>query len=184
MRSRKDFGAVVPPRSGDDLDAMALRVREVLGLKEEAFFPILEVYDLLHELIPGAAYEVLPMEAMGDNHGLTLVRRKLIQIREDVFEDACRHDGRGRFTMCHEMGHLLLHREGVALQRSQERPPLYKSSEWQSDRFSGSLLMPLNLLSPGENPASLMEKFGVSLMAAEVRMSQIDKKKGAAKQAS
>lgn len=184
IKARNDFGVVVPPRSGDDIESTALDLRKVIGLKETPYFPIVPLYDLLHVLVPGASYDVLPKGEMGNNYGLTRVRKKVILIREDVFEDACRGDGRGRFTMCHELGHLLLHRGGLALQRAQAKPPMYMSSEWQSDRFAGALLMPSNLLSLGDTPADLMWRFGVSFQAASVRISQFEKMKGVMKQAS
>ncbi len=186
MTTRKDFGAVVPPRSAADIESVANGLRRALQLESVPFFPIVALYDLLHELVPGASYEVLEKHEMGNNHGLTLMRNKLIRIREDVFDSACRGDGFGRFTMCHELGHLLLHQGGVTLQRANAKPPIYMSSEWQGDRFAGALLMPKNLVSPEAEPHELIDEFGVSYSAANVRLQQLSaqKTKGATKQAS
>lgn len=184
--TRKDFGVVVPPRSGNDIESIANGLRKALELEQTPHFPVVELYDLLHELIPGAFYGVYSKQEMGHNHGLTLLKKKEIRIREDVFAAACSGDGFGRFTMCHELGHLILHRGVVALQRANANPPLYMSSEWQSDRFAGALLMPAHLVTEGAHPNELMEIFGVSYTAADVRLRQLgDKKtKGVMKQAS
>lgn len=184
--TRRDFGVVVPARSANDIESIASGLRKALEMKTNPFFPIVELYDLLHVLVPGAFYNVCPRTEMNDNHGLTLLRTKEIRIREDVFAAACHGDGFGRFTMCHELGHLLMHRGGVALQRARANPPLYMSSEWQSDRFAGALLMPANLVSLGAEPEELMDEFGVSYTAAKVRLSQVEgqKTKGATKQPS
>lgn len=186
LKQRKDYGVVVPPRSAKDIEAIANGVRTAVGLQFQPFFPIVAIYDLIHELIPGASYDVRTTDEMEDNHGLTRLKKKEIQIREDVFKAACLGDGFGRFTLCHELGHLLLHRGGVALQRARADPPLYMSSEWQSDRFAGSLLMPTSLIPETSTVELLMEMFGVSRSAAQVRLSQINqqKTKGAMKQAS
>lgn len=176
-KTRTDFGVVVPPRSGNDIETIARDLRKGLGLSDEPYFPIIELYDLLHVLIQGAYYEVKPKSDMGNNHGLTLIKKKVIYIRDDVFDAACRGDGFGRFTMCHELGHLLLHRGGIALQRASARPPLYMSSEWQSDRFAGALLMPDNCMTYESTPSDVMQRFGVSYSAAMVRMQQIGPRK-------
>jgi hypothetical protein len=175
-KTRKDFGAVVPARSGRDIESIALGVRTAMGLSEAPYFPIVWFYDLLHKLIPGAYYDIRPREEMGDNHGLTHVRRKEIQIRQDVFEAACRDDGFGRFTMCHELGHLLMHRGGL-LQRGPAKPPIYMSSEWQSDYFAGALLMPSHLVDPAASPQQIARGFCTSVSAAEVRLNQVNQQK-------
>lgn len=177
IRTRRDFGVVVPARSANDIESVALGLRKAMELEHEAFFPIVELYDLLHILVPGAYYGVHTKEEMGDNHGLTRLKKKEIQIREDVFSAACRGDGFGRFTMCHELGHLLMHYGGVSLQRARVNPPIYMSSEWQSDRFAGALLMPAHLVDPDAGPHALMDRFGVTYTAAEVRLSQLDAQK-------
>lgn len=176
-RIRKEFGAVVPPRSALSIENVAMDVRRATETDQESYFPIVALYDILHQLVPGASYDVRPMEEMGDNHGLTLLRRKEIRIREDVFEGACRGEGFGRFTMCHELGHLLLH-DGVTLQRAASNPPIFMSSEWQGDMFAGAVLMPANLVRLDATPRELMQEFGVTRSAAEVRLSQLRKRNG------
>lgn len=177
-KTRKDFGVVVPPRSTADIESVALSLRDALNLSQTAFFPVVELYDMLHLLISGASYSIGTKSDMRDNHGLTLTKSKEIIIREDVFEKACDGDGFGRFTMCHELGHLMLHSGGVALQRAQANPPLYMSSEWQSDRFASALLMPYNLITNANGGVhEVMERFGVSYTAANVRIAQYESNK-------
>src|SRR5574337_186702 len=134
-RRRTDFGAIVPARSRANLEDAAGAVRSVTEMMDQPFFPIVELYEFLDVFSPGAYYEVRTVDEMGDDHGLTLLTRKVIRLREDVYEAACAGDGFGRFTMCHELGHLLLH-DGVALKRGVREPPIYMSSEWQSDTFA------------------------------------------------
>ncbi|RTL35397.1 MAG: ImmA/IrrE family metallo-endopeptidase [Rhodocyclaceae bacterium] len=175
-RGRQEFGAVVPPRSAASIELEASVLREMTETSEQTFFPIVQLYDALHELVPGASYDVLGHGEMGDNHGLTLLTKKEIRIREDVFEAACKDDGFGRFTMCHELGHLLLH-EGVGLQRSAGEMPIYMSSEWQADMFAGALLMPETLVDLEASPDELMGIFGVSRSAAHVRLKLLKQRK-------
>jgi Zn-dependent peptidase ImmA (M78 family) len=176
-KTRKEFGAVVPPRSAANIEQLALAFRKATETDDDAYLPIVGLYDLLHILVPGASYDVRTKDEMGDNHGLTLLRRKEIWIREDVFHAACRGEGMGRFTLCHELGHLLMH-DGVTLQRAVKQAPIYMSSEWQSDMFAGAVLMPDSMIAMPATVADLMSRFGVSRSAAEVRLSQLRKRNG------
>lgn len=173
---RKEFGAVVPPRSAASIELAAQGLRQATETNQSEFFPIVPLYDLLHELVDGASYDVRDHDEMGDNFGLTLLQKKEILIRSDVFEAACRGDGFGRFTMCHELGHLLLH-DGVVLQRSYGESPIYTSSEWQADMFAGALLMPVSMVDLEASPEALMKAFGVSRSAAQVRLKQLNQRK-------
>lgn len=67
-------------------------------------------------------------------------------IREDVYEawndpNDPMH-GRARFTLAHELGHLVLH-EGPALHRQTAmiKHKVFEDSEWQADYFA-EFLMP------------------------------------------
>ena len=50
--------------------------------------------------------------------GLAFPAQKKIDIREDVYKAACQGEGRARFSIMDEMGHLILHNSNkVALCR-------------------------------------------------------------------
>ncbi|MBV5337480.1 MAG: ImmA/IrrE family metallo-endopeptidase, partial [Deltaproteobacteria bacterium] len=91
------------------------------------------------------------------------------------YEGACAGEGRDRFTMCHELGHLLMHR-GVALSRiDPDNPPkIYRNSEWQADTFASYLMMPKDLIADSSYHRVTAE-FGVSLEAAWARRDDMKK---------
>jgi Zn-dependent peptidase ImmA (M78 family) len=66
--------------------------------------------------------------------------------------------------MCHELGHLMMHR-GVALSRiDPDAPPkIFCNSEWQADIFASYLLMPPELIGRFRNVAEVMDAFGAAL---------------------
>lgn len=169
FRTRTD-GIVVPARKKTDIAANADLLRSVLGLEHRPYFPVVEVYEALDLLYPDARFEVWEMHEMGADHGRTYPDRNLILIREDVYERAARGEGRDRFTMCHELGHLMMHR-GVALSRIDPRnpPPIYRNSEWQADTFASYLMMPTTLLAKSNSTGQTMSEFGVSFEAAWAR---------------
>jgi hypothetical protein len=166
-------GIVVPARSKADIAGVANLVRKLFGVDQRAFFPVMEVYELLDLLYEDASFEPLGMHEMGEDHGRTYPDRNLIHLREDVYERAGDDHPRDRFTMCHELGHLMLHRN-VALSRIDpfKPPKIFRNSEWQADTFASHLLMPQDLLDRYRSVESVMEAFGVSSQAAAARLSK------------
>lgn len=171
--TRKD-GIVVPARSKANIAENALLVRKFLGLEKHSRFPIVEVYEALELLHPGTSFEVWEPHELGEDHGRTYPDRNLIIIREDVYERACSGEPRDRFTMCHELGHLMMHRN-VSLSRIDPRnpPKIYRNSEWQADTFASHLLMPSHLLNQHRSVDSVIRTFGVSFEAAVARRGEL-----------
>lgn len=173
QKTRTD-GIVVPPRSKENIAMNAALLRKHLQLENKLYFPVDKVYEALNLLYEGADFEVLPEEEMGDDHGRTYPDKNLIYIREDVYERACEGIGRDRFTMCHELGHLMMHRR-VALSRIDPRnpPKIYRNSEWQADTFASYLMMPPSLVAQCGSVFAMQEEFGVSFEAAWVRRGEL-----------
>ena len=167
-------GIVVPARSKDNIAANASLMRKFLELEDVPYFPVVDVYEVLDLMYEGASFEVREMHEMGDDHGRTYPDRNLIYIREDVYERANDGAPRDRFTMCHELGHLMMHR-GVALSRIDPRQPpkIFRNSEWQADTFASFLLMPRKLLQNYSSVMSVAAAFGVSFEAATVRRGEL-----------
>jgi len=159
----------VPPLRRDVIMGLTEELRAVLQINTP-FFPILEVVEFaLPTLMPDFSLEVREMSEMGDNHGLTYVDRTEILVRVDVYEGVEQRKGRDRFTLAHELGHLVLHNNpGYARNaRKTEDIPPYRSSEWQANTFAGSLLMPLDFLRTATSLQEVAEVCGVSFDAAE-----------------
>jgi Zn-dependent peptidase ImmA (M78 family) len=150
-------------------------MRKFLRLENTPYFPVVHVYEALDLLYEGARFEVLEMHEMGGDHGRTYPDQNLIYIRADVYERACAGEGRDRFTMCHELGHLMMHR-GVALSRiDPDNPPkIFRNSEWQADTFASFLMMPADLLANSSMHAAPTD-FGVSFEAASARRADMKK---------
>jgi hypothetical protein len=177
LRKPRTEGTVVRPRSKENIAANARAVRQFLKLEARPYFPVPEVYEALELLFDGARFEVWDEVDMGDDHGRTYPDRRLIRIRNDVYERACNGEARDRFTMCHELGHLVMHR-GIALARIDpaQPPKIYCNSEWQADTFASYLMMPPELISGYESVSELVDVFGVSWEAAWVRRDELKTK--------
>lgn len=163
-------GIRVPPRSAESIRGVALFVRQMFGMAERKVdvLRLLEVE--LHKI--NITYEVCDSADMGQDHGLTYPDRGVIQIREDVYLGARGGNPRDRFTICHEVGHLALH-PGVSFARAHTEPRIwkpYEDSEWQADTFAAEFMMPIqDVLVCCRDVTDVMDKFGVSHEAAEIR---------------
>lgn len=170
MKTRIE-GSVVSPRSIKAIAREASLVRGLFGLENKKFFPIVKIYEMLYLLLPNADFDVWEEDEMGDDHGKTFPNKNLICLRNDVYVGADNGEARDRFTMCHELGHLIMHREIAFSRIDPSSPPkIYQNSEWQADVFASHLLMPGNLLCNYSDISKVMTDFGVSFDAAKVRM--------------
>ncbi len=175
MTNSRKSGVQVPPLSTTHIAHVANTLRNLL-VPDQKYFPIVKIYEILDSILAGAHFEIRGKVEMGDDHGRTYPDRGAIWIREDVYEGARKDNPRDRFTMCHELGHLILHR-GISFARvDPENPPkIFMNSEWQADVFASHLLMPAALLPlPGQTTFSTIgdvaREFGVSYEAARVRL--------------
>lgn len=162
----------VPPKRRRDLITTAEELRAGLRI-DTPYFPILEVIEFgLPSIWPEFTFSLGEMDEMGDDHGLTFPDDHEIRLRADVYEGVREGKGRDRFTLAHELGHLLLH-SGVAMARNMraasEVPP-YRSSEWQANSFAGALLVPISAAKQARTAQSVAELCGVTLQAAEVQL--------------
>lgn len=182
VTTRKE-GVVVPPLSEAKIAASASAVRCGVQMQDVAYFPIVQLYEMLWIFDPAARFQVIEDAAMGDDDARTYPDLSLILLRETVYEGAARGEHRARFTMCHELGHLGLHR-GVSFGRINPvaPPKIFQNSEWQADVFASHLLMPAHLLQGYDRIEDVMATFGVSWAAAETRLRKM--KQGVTKLAS
>lgn len=166
----------VPPMGREPIRQYVHNLHRLIQLKGPPFPVVSFAEKLLRELIPGYEFEVCDAQEMGDNHGLTFPDARLIKIRGDVYDGACNGSGRDRFTIAHEVGHLLLH-QGMAFARRVERNsiPAYRSSEWQADCFAGELLVPSWWVNPRTTVFDVAEQCGVSIDAALYQLQKTKK---------
>lgn len=161
----------VSPMSRFKLMELATGLRTALRI-EQPYFPILQVVELVLPRIEGfeeVCLTIGEMEEMGDDHGLTFPDNREIRLRRDVYDGVYNRKGRDRFTLAHELGHLLLHSNpGYArtLRESSSVKP-YKSSEWQANTFAASLLMPIEFLQRTQNALEIVEACGVTIEAVQ-----------------
>ena len=172
---------IAAPLSRKDIRDCARAVRILVGRENEPFFDMVHFLDIdLPKFDPEFSLVIDDKETLGECHGLTYPDRNEIHIREDVYERADNGSGRDRFTMAHELFHLLQHgKENISYARVTPGVEIetYRSPEWQSNAFGGELLMPAELI-VGMSVEEIMEKCVVSKSAAEYQLSVAQKSLG------
>lgn len=165
----------VPPLSTEKITARADFLRKTLAVETDRF-PLIEVVEYWFPALWEAfSLQVREKSEMGSAHGLTFPETAEIWLREDVYEGFLADQPRDRFTVAHEVGHLLLH-NGVGLARSMRKPSelkAYENSEWQANTFAGALLIPTATAQCLRNELELADACNVSVDAARVRLASL-----------
>lgn len=162
----------VEPLSRNNIRNITWKLREQFGLQKIMYFPVLPFIEwVLPEF--GMDYDVVSPGELGDAYGLTHTRKGIMKIREDVYLGAAEGHARDRFTLCHELGHFLLHTpDRVSFARG--NVPAYMEPEWQANVFAGELMAPYQLVK-NMNPYEISKRCGMSLTAAEIQYSEYHK---------
>jgi len=154
------------------LRALALKIRELSDNSDELYFQIVRFMEhKMPLLFPGFHHEIMPMDYFPSNiHAETDIEKRVIRIREDVYNGAICRVGRDRMTIAHEVGHyILLVAKGLKLYRSFAGAKIeaFRDPEWQAKAFAGELLCPFNLIK-GMAPPQIALACGVSEDAARL----------------
>ena len=165
----------VPPMSKDNIKDIVNKFRETIGFSDELYFPIVYFLEYcLQDL--GYRMEIVEDHELNEAYAITYPNEKLLKIRESVYVGAVKENPRDRFTLAHELGHIILHpieRVGdLKLARINDSIPIYRNPEWQANTFAGELLAPSRLIT-GMDEKEISEKCKISLQAAKIRKSDV-----------
>ena len=161
------------PLSRKDIRNITNRIRKLVGLSEQFYFPIVHfIEQIMPQIFNGFYCEIVDILEMPGRYAEALPQLNLMRIREDVYHNALADIGRDRFTLAHEVGHFIMHGEGrVALARVDEQSiPAYRKPEWQANAFAGELLIPAHLVGD-KSETTIAELCKVSFRAAEIQKS-------------
>ncbi|UYW25891.1 ImmA/IrrE family metallo-endopeptidase [Methylorubrum extorquens] len=165
----------VAPRSKVAIAALTTQLREMFGLND----PKLPVALLLEGYLPAAlqnryTFSVRDHREMGQRHGYVDPSTGELALREDVYDGICMGRGRDRFTACHEVGHFIMHGAGALNRvRDGQKVQIFRCPEWQANEFASALLMPERMVRDCRLISEVVERFGVSFDAADVRVRKL-----------
>lgn len=171
----------VPPKTETELCSYAEYIREKLHMNDE-FMRILFVLELLPKIVPNFDYQVvndedtdINMDGMlayteGKNNSITMY------IREEIYDAAMLGMGMPRFTIAHEISHVLLeHCNRNAVYKRVEYFDSLRTKmkngvnpEWQANVLAAELLAPRKRVK-GMRTYEIMRRFGVSYTCASMQ---------------
>ncbi|MDQ6891135.1 MAG: ImmA/IrrE family metallo-endopeptidase [Acidobacteriota bacterium] len=189
------------PLSYPQIERLAARLRETLQFAATQLLPGLRLFESLnrhHVVIENRRYDLnyavdgLMVEAQAEFEPETL--EFVVKLREDTYRLLELDDPRSRFSLAHEIGHIVLHAVQLmrlssiphsmtpALYRGKADHPIYRDTEWQANAFGAALLMPAAGIREiaTRKPLTtgvLRNAFGVSHTAATKRLEVYGRKK-------
>ena len=154
--------------SRNQIRNLALEVRKTCGMQDKLYFPIVEFIEwVLGDPDNDFDYEIVPEREMKDTYGTTNTACKKMKIREDVYNGAVIGSPRDRFTLCHELGHFLLHQPSF-VSYARGDIPIYCQPEWQANTFAAELMAPYHL-AKDMSADEISVKCGMSKSAANIQ---------------
>ena len=165
-----------PASSRKKIADLASYIRKISGLENETFFPIVNFIEWILGDPDNSEfnYEIVEPEEMKDMYGNTNTGTNVMRIRRDVYDRAVQGSPRDRFTLCHELGHYLMHRPEIMLYARGEIPR-YCDPEWQANTFAGELMAPYELIKD-MSVEEIMENCGMSRQAASIQYRECRKR--------
>lgn len=162
--------------SRNELREIALNMRRLAKIKPGEPFPVVRI---LEEYLDYQNYEFeiisddIANDIMGNAYAETIPSLKLLRVRESVYENAVRGIPRDRFTLAHELCHLIFHDElTVSFARNEAPVPKYMDPEWQANTFAAEILAPANELGP-LTIEEICNNYLVSKKVAQIQSSYI-----------
>lgn len=177
----------IEPKSRQELREIALKIREIFGLRDCLYFPIVEFMEHMMPMVfDNFNFEIIEdSDLPPDKDAVINIKNGngIVQIKESVYEGACEGIGQHRMTIAHEVvGHFIpMCVLGFRFYRSYEGEDLvaFRNPEWQAKCLAGELMIAAHLVRDFK-PKEIMEKCGVSKTAAEYQRNifrKEDKKK-------
>ena len=170
-------GMVVPYRTKSWLTVRARAVRENTGFANFRRIDVLGlVENFLDDYWPGSRFDVLPAAELGEVEAIAYPFESRIVVSDEIYLRAFHGDGHARFTIAHEIAHMLLHRVNISGERHLLGPN-ETYSEWQADYFAAQLLVPEHMFGQLLEPNYIAKEFGVSRAAATVALKQFNRRR-------
>lgn len=176
-KSRTPTGFKVAPASYVKLEDVAERLRPLLPTVAGSGGNRIDAWRTLEITLRKAGYEYRSEEiaSLHDCAAFTIPERRLIVLREDVYDGLTEENVFSRSTVIHELSHIVLE-HAVTLQRGpigQHR--FCEDSEWQAKALTAAIMMPLSVCRSVASAFDLAQLCGTSVQAATYRLDRLVK---------
>lgn len=165
------------PRSRNSIISYANIIRKI-GKVKNGYFDVIRFLEHTCYDIAGLEMEVVDdngNELAVNEYAKYIPSENSIKVRQSVYDGATDGNGKDRFTLAHELGHALMHRE-MALSRSNKKPKAYEDPEWQANEFAANVLCPMDEIGD-RDIYDISDQYGVSLEVAQNQLNKIERLK-------
>jgi hypothetical protein len=171
---------IAAPLSRQEIRVLANIIRKIAGY--DTNFNILEFLEktISEKLDSEFEMHVVEDEEIKGCYAKACPEKHLIIVSETAYNGAYKGIGRHRFTLCHELGHYLLHEaDRVSFPRLDRNIKPYEDTEWQANTFAGELLVPEDI-AKNFSADEIVKICGVSRQVALIQKEQVSKQKNRA----
>jgi len=159
----------VAPMSRASIRKVTNDIRNWFEISSDKPFSIVKFVE--HKLVEQAGFilDIVPDSEMGGIYAEVIPAKRLFRIGETAYDNACDDRPHDRFTVAHEVGHLLLHTpDRVRFARTQNEIKPYENPEWQANTFAGELLVHTDSIR-GLSVEDIANKYKVSYTVANIQ---------------
>lgn len=159
------------------IETLACRLRHVLGLESVNAPCVALVLKNLPSLFPDFKIVRKIDDEMPSEQAWMDTEQCTLQVRETVYAAALSGDPRARFTIIHELGHLVLGHKGRFQRKVQDQKYDNASTrikEAEANKFAAYFLAP-TALAEGLSESELVERFQLSSQAAIIAKERIER---------
>ena len=163
----------VKPRSRKDIRNIAETLKKKWALKGKKI-NILKFLEIFVSLVK-YEYEIVEDSQLKTNYAEFDPSDKVMRIRESVYLGAAKGNTRDRFTIAHEIGHMILNSlmdAEIKFCRFDETVKSYEDIEWQANTFAAEFLVDFSEIEY-MNIDEISEKFGVSRKVAQIQKEKL-----------
>ncbi len=180
LPGRSPHGYKVAPVSKLDLRRDSDAIRKIL--KEEGCYKggyFINIDKLLEKTLRQVGYEphIIGDDQLPGIAAYTDPTKKLIVMRQSVYDGLSYDDPFSRFTVIHEFSHIFLcHGQTFHRDTVNGAHKWYEDSEWQANNLAAEIMMPVEIFRDfGRESSLIMQICGVGSQAVECRMKNLRK---------
>jgi hypothetical protein len=166
-------------RTIEVLETIVMQFRARLGMRDIDYIDLHTVLQKMVNLFPGFNYRRVPDNELHGAKGTYNSDTGLLDIPNNVFVGMEGKVPHFRFSVAHEIAHVVLKHEGVRFRHAarkayeKARPSIWRD-EREAERFAALLLAPTHLAEKSGSTSEIQNRFGLSLNAAEIRKREIE----------
>ena len=145
--NKKPKPAKYTAKTYSEIIRLARLLRQILKIDHRFAPNLLEIFDQLKRFFPKLRLKIVPDFLLPDAEARAYPKHWLIKIRQGIYDGLLRGDARARWTLAHELGHILLQhpRRPFRVRDTNSARPIDPRLEREANIFAREFLVPAHL---------------------------------------